>query len=172
MFLKAHTTAKTQKRQVRVLKSKYSRYSLSGGTRKDVIRAHNAATSITAFVFAKDIIFSIKKPSLFSRISIAPQNKKINTFDKESLTKIHLFVIIFHKSKSLIPCIITHSLVNSLSIFNIDNVVSLYFGSIFLIILPVIYAIYINKTIKDLLYFFVVDCQPLTVFIVFTKAVL
>ena len=61
----------------------------------------------------------------------------------------YLFVIIFHKSKSLIPCIITHFLVNSLSIFNIDNVVSLYFGSIFLIILPVIYAIYINKTIKE-----------------------
>ena len=33
----------------------------------------------------------------------------------------YLFVIIFYKSKSLIPCIITHSLVNSLSIFNIDN---------------------------------------------------
>ena len=53
----------------------------------------------------------------------------------------YLFVIIFYKSKSLIPCITTHCLVNSLSIFNIDNVVSLYFGSIFLIFLPFVYTI-------------------------------
>jgi len=59
----------------------------------------------------------------------------------------YLFVIIFYKSKSLIPCIITHSLVNSLSIFNIDN--SSYISSIFLIIMPLIYAIYINKNIKE-----------------------
>ena len=60
----------------------------------------------------------------------------------------YLFVIIFHKSKSLIPCIITHSLVNSLSIFNIDNVVSLYVAPIFLIFVPILYAMYINRTIK------------------------
>ena len=60
----------------------------------------------------------------------------------------YLFVIIFHKSKSLIPCIITHCLVNSLSIFNIDNFISLYIAPIFLIIIPVIYAIYINEYIK------------------------
>ena len=58
----------------------------------------------------------------------------------------YLFVIIFYKSKSLVPCIITHSLVNSLSIFNIDNWVS-YASSIFLIIVPFIYANYINKNI-------------------------
>jgi len=61
----------------------------------------------------------------------------------------YLFVTIFHKSKSLIPCIITHSLVNSLSIFNVDNFISLYIASIFLIIVPVIYAFYINKNIND-----------------------
>jgi len=61
----------------------------------------------------------------------------------------YLFVTIFHKSKSLIPCIITHTLVNSLSIFNVDNFISLYISSIFLIIVPVIYAIYINKKIND-----------------------
>lgn len=61
----------------------------------------------------------------------------------------YLFVIIFYKSKSLIPCIITHSLTNSLSIFNIDNFISLYISSIFLIIIPIIYAIYINKIIKE-----------------------
>ena len=57
----------------------------------------------------------------------------------------YLFVTIFNKSKSLIPCIITHALVNSLSIFNVDNFISLYISSIFLIIFPIIYAIYINK---------------------------
>ena len=61
----------------------------------------------------------------------------------------YLFVIIFHKSKSLIPCIITHSLVNSLSIFNIDNAISLYIAPIFLIIVPIVYAVYINKTLKN-----------------------
>ena len=61
----------------------------------------------------------------------------------------YLFVIIFYKSKSLIPCIITHSLVNSLSIFNVENTISLYVSSVFLIIVPFVYAIYINKTIKE-----------------------
>ena len=60
----------------------------------------------------------------------------------------YLFVIIFYKSKSLIPCIIAHSLTNSLSIFNIDNFVSLYLVPIFLIIAPLVYAFYLNKTIK------------------------
>ena len=61
----------------------------------------------------------------------------------------YLFVTIFHKSKSLIPCIITHSLVNSLSIFNVDNFISMYIAPLFLIIVPVIYAIYINKNINN-----------------------
>lgn len=61
----------------------------------------------------------------------------------------YLFVIIFYKSKSLIPCIITHSLVNSLSIFNIENEISLYVSSAFLIVVPLVYAIYINKTIRE-----------------------
>jgi len=61
----------------------------------------------------------------------------------------YLFVIIFYKSKSLIPCIITHCLVNSLSIFNIDNTISLYIAPVFLIIVPLVYAVYINKTVKE-----------------------
>ena len=61
----------------------------------------------------------------------------------------YLFVIIFYKSKSLIPCIITHSAVNSLSIFNDENGISLYVSSMFLIVVPLIYAIYINKKIKE-----------------------
>ena len=55
----------------------------------------------------------------------------------------YLFVTIFYKSKSLIPCIITHSLINSLSIFN--NSSNLYLGSIFLIVISLSYTIYINK---------------------------
>ena len=61
----------------------------------------------------------------------------------------YLFVIIFYKSKSLIPCIVTHCLVNSLSIFNVENTLSLYVSSIFLIIFPLLYAMYINKNIKE-----------------------
>jgi len=61
----------------------------------------------------------------------------------------YLFVIIFYKSKSLIPCIITHSLVNSLSIFNVENTISLYVSSVFLIIVPLMYALYINRNVKS-----------------------
>jgi len=61
----------------------------------------------------------------------------------------YLFVIIFYKSKSLIPCIIAHCLVNSISIFNVENAISLYVSSVFLIIVPLVYAIYINKNIKQ-----------------------
>ena len=56
-----------------------------------------------------------------------------------------LFVIIFHKSKSLLPCIITHCLVNSLSVFNVENNLSLYIAPVFLTVIPLAYAIYINK---------------------------
>ena len=61
----------------------------------------------------------------------------------------YLFVIIFYKSKSLIPCIITHSIFNSLSIFSIESSTYMYVSSIFLIVVPILYAIYINKKIKD-----------------------
>ena len=60
-----------------------------------------------------------------------------------------LFVIIFYKSKSLIRCIITHCIVNSLSIFNIESTISIYIVPIILTIVPIIYTIYINKTIKE-----------------------
>lgn len=61
----------------------------------------------------------------------------------------YLFVIIFHKSKSLVPCIVTHSLVNSLSVFNIENTVSLYIAPAFLTAVPLAYSFYINKRIKE-----------------------
>ena len=60
----------------------------------------------------------------------------------------YLFVTIFYKSKSLIPCIITHSLMNALSVFNIENTKMMYISGIFLIIVPLIYAFYINKKIS------------------------
>lgn len=60
----------------------------------------------------------------------------------------YLFVIIFHKSGSLIPCIITHSLMNALSIFNIENNLSLYISSVFLIIVPLVYAFDIKRRYK------------------------
>ena len=61
----------------------------------------------------------------------------------------YLFVILFNKSKSLVPCIVTHSLVNSLSIFNVENTLSLYIAPVFLTVIPLAYAFYINKRIKE-----------------------
>lgn len=60
----------------------------------------------------------------------------------------YLFVVIFHKSKSLVPCIITHSVFNAVSIFN-DGSTSIYIRSIVIIALTLGYAIYINKTVKE-----------------------
>lgn len=61
----------------------------------------------------------------------------------------YLFVIIFYKSKSLIPCIITHACVNSLSIFHVENTTSLYVSSVVLILIASTYAIYINKNVTE-----------------------
>ena len=58
----------------------------------------------------------------------------------------YLFAIIIVKSNSLWPCIITHSLVNALSIFSIENNISIYISPIILTIIPLLYAIYLNKT--------------------------
>lgn len=60
----------------------------------------------------------------------------------------YLFVIIFYKSKSLVPCIITHALLNSLSIFLVENFVTIYIVPAVLIIIPISYSIYINKFVK------------------------
>ena len=57
----------------------------------------------------------------------------------------YLFVIIFQKGKSLWPCIITHSVVNALSIFNVESFVSSYIAPIFLIVIPIWYAIYVKN---------------------------
>ena len=59
-----------------------------------------------------------------------------------------LFVIIFEYGKSLWPCIITHSLTNSLALFSVENSITGYIAPIILIFVSVIYAmwiIYINN---------------------------
>ena len=61
----------------------------------------------------------------------------------------YLFVIIFYKSKSLVPCIIAHILINSLSIFNVQNEGSLFRVFILLMVVPLVYAIYINRTVRE-----------------------
>lgn len=61
----------------------------------------------------------------------------------------YVFAIIFYKSESLIPCIITHGAINSLSIFNVENNSLSYLAIVtaFLIVVSIRYAMYINKTI-------------------------
>ena len=60
----------------------------------------------------------------------------------------YLFVVIFQKSKSLWPCIIAHATINSLSIFGIENTISTYIAPVFLILISVSYAVYLNRRIK------------------------
>ena len=61
-----------------------------------------------------------------------------------------LFVTIFNKSKSLIPCIITHIAVNSLSVLGVDSTgISTYLIPVILIIISISYTAFINKTIKE-----------------------
>lgn len=57
----------------------------------------------------------------------------------------YLFVLIFHKSKSLLPCIITHSLINALSIFQTSSPISSYISPILLIIISLWYIFVITN---------------------------
>jgi len=57
----------------------------------------------------------------------------------------YLYAIIFYKSGSLLPCIITHQIVNSLCIFNIRNNLSTYAFPIVMIVTSFIYSIYVQK---------------------------
>ncbi|MBR6620126.1 MAG: CPBP family intramembrane metalloprotease [Clostridia bacterium] len=61
----------------------------------------------------------------------------------------YLFVVIFRKSKSIIPCIVAHALNNSLSVFNEENFLSRYIIPAFLVVAPILYAVYINKVTKE-----------------------
>ena len=60
----------------------------------------------------------------------------------------YLFVIIFYKSKSLVPCIAAHIVIDVLSVFNVENSLSLYIIPVFLIVVSVGYAVYINKRVE------------------------
>jgi len=63
-----------------------------------------------------------------------------------------LFTIIFYKGKSLWPCIITHSVINSLSVFANENAITIHkhlAGCIFLCIVSVVYALYLLKTAEN-----------------------
>ena len=61
----------------------------------------------------------------------------------------YLFVTIFYKSKSLVPCILAHIFINATSIFKVESSGLLYIVSIFLVISCLGYSFYINKTVKD-----------------------
>ncbi|MBQ4093376.1 MAG: CPBP family intramembrane metalloprotease, partial [Firmicutes bacterium] len=57
-----------------------------------------------------------------------------------------LFVIIFLKTKSLWPCIFTHSAVNALSVFAAELTTTQQIGTaLFLIIVPLLYALWFIK---------------------------
>lgn len=57
----------------------------------------------------------------------------------------YLFAMIVVYGKSLWPCIITHSVVNALSCFVVENVMTIYVGPILLTVIPLAYAFYIKK---------------------------
>lgn len=58
----------------------------------------------------------------------------------------YMLVIIFYKSKSLVPCIIFHAVFNSLSIFAMGE--SSILSTLILVAVCLIYAIYINIKVK------------------------
>lgn len=60
----------------------------------------------------------------------------------------YLFAVILVKGKSLWPCIITHSVVNALSVFAVDNSFTLIISPLCLSIIPIGYALYLNKRIN------------------------
>lgn len=62
-----------------------------------------------------------------------------------------LFTIIFYKGKSLLPCIITHGAVNSLSIFavNHSSLMRAVITAVILCIVPIAYALWILRETKS-----------------------
>lgn len=57
----------------------------------------------------------------------------------------YLFVKILIKTKSLWPCIITHSLLNALSIFSTQTTIIFYISSTLLLFISLSYSFYLNK---------------------------
>lgn len=63
----------------------------------------------------------------------------------------YLYVTIFCKSGSLLPCIISHQLHNSLCVFDVKNkTLSTYAIPIIIISISIFYSIYINRTSERL----------------------
>lgn len=60
-----------------------------------------------------------------------------------------LFSVIFYKTRSLVPCIFAHGLTNALSLFQVENETVHILGSIFLILFPTLYAIYLWKKAEE-----------------------
>lgn len=61
----------------------------------------------------------------------------------------YMLVIIFYRSKSIIPCVVFHGLINALSVFNVEKEVSYLKATIFVVVVPVLYIWYIHKTVKE-----------------------
>lgn len=61
----------------------------------------------------------------------------------------YLFVVIFYKSKSIIPCVVTHAMINTLSIFQVEGIISLYVAPVALILIPIAYMIYMDKNVME-----------------------
>lgn len=59
-----------------------------------------------------------------------------------------LFVVIFRKSGSLLPCILTHGVLNSLSVFARESELLNYVASALLVVISLGYAEYIRRKIK------------------------
>lgn len=57
----------------------------------------------------------------------------------------YLFVKILIKTKSLWPCIITHSLLNALSIFSNQTTTIFYISTILILMISISYSFYLNK---------------------------
>lgn len=60
----------------------------------------------------------------------------------------YLFVTILVKGNSLWPCIITHSIVNALSVFAVNNSFTAIVSPLCLTVIPILYSIYLNKRIN------------------------
>ena len=106
IFLKAQTTARVRNKQTSVFQSKYDKYSLSGGTKKQVARATKTATQKTVFFFI-NLTIGI---SILLRVD--------QTHLKTLLEIIHLFGLFFKRKSKNKKGICTLKIQIPLCIFN------------------------------------------------------
>ena len=62
------------------------------------------------------------------------------------------FVMIYYKTKSLLPCILTHSILNSLSVFANEEIITpqkQIISSILIALIAAGYALYIASAVKE-----------------------